>query len=126
MSRRPGGQDGGALAVLSVSLAALALVGLILVELGQLLRAYTAAAGSADAAALAAAAATAPDDPEAPEAAAGRIAAAGGARLRGCACTTPVVEVTVVRPADTLLLDRLGISEVAATARATLVPDPAG
>lgn len=91
------------------------------VDLAIAARATSIAGAAADGAALAAVGAQRPTSATTPRRAASDIASANGATLVSCDCTAAVVTVEVSVPLRTLLLHRLGVTEVRASATATLV-----
>lgn len=103
------------------------LVGLATLDVGALLRGARVATAAADGAALAAATASRSGSSTHPRAAADRIAREHGATLAACDCRPgDDAHVTVTLPVPTRLLRHLGITEARGTARARLVPLPAG
>jgi anthranilate phosphoribosyltransferase len=119
------GQRGSLAVVQATWLLAIVVLGsLAAIDVGALLRGARVATAAADGAALAAAGATRRDAPAAPRTAADRIARAHGATLTTCDCGPSGAHVTVTLPIETLVLHRLGVAEVTASADARLVPVP--
>lgn len=90
------------------------------VDLALVARATSVVGAAADGAALAAASALRPTSPTTPRAAAQQIATLSGATLTSCDCVAQPVTVEVTVPVRTLLLHRLGVTAVRASARAAL------
>lgn len=120
-----GAQEGSLALVQATWLLAIVVLGsLAAIDVGALLRGARVATAAADGAALAAASATRRDAPAVPRDAADRIARAHGAELTTCDCGPSGAHVTITLPVDTLVLHRLGVTEVTASADARLVPLP--
>ncbi len=122
----PNDQEGSAVMLFGVGFAAALMALVLVIDVGAYLLAASRAQGAADAAALAAAQRADPRarTPGDPRAAAARVAAASGGRLLDCACRRgqEVVTVTVRMSVPAILITRYAAREVAATARAHLVP----
>ena len=119
-------EAGSALVMVGVGFAAAVMALVLVINVGAYFLAASRAQDAADAAALAAAQVADPHGrtPGSPRAAAAQVAAAAGGRLLDCDCRRGQTEVTVsVRMSvGGLLITRYAPREVAATARAHLVP----